>query len=151
MAFKLGKSRRYDTSGDIRKPNKPLKFVTSPKDLMSRNPGASTTAANNRLGTSVFQEPMEDGTLAEANMDGTISVDPSVDLNSAFGKKVLKHEAKHIADMESGKAAYGDNWVMWKGKIYMRENGMIDGPAGRLPEGHKDHPWEKEAIEAENK
>ena len=28
---------------------------------------------------------------------------------------------------------------------------MIDGPAGRLPEGHKDHPWEQEAIAAEEK
>ena len=27
---------------------------------------------------------------------------------------------------------------------------MIDGPAGRLPEGHPDHPWEAEAIAAEN-
>ena len=26
---------------------------------------------------------------------------------------------------------------------------VIDGPAGRLPEGHEDHPWEAEAIAAE--
>ena len=42
---------------------------------------------------------------------------------------------------------------MWEDKIYLRReiNGkpVIDGPAGRLPEGHEDHPWEAEAIEAE--
>ena len=26
---------------------------------------------------------------------------------------------------------------------------MIDGPNGRLTEGHPDHPWEAEAIAAE--
>ena len=36
-------------------------------------------------------------------------------------------------------------------KVYNRKNGMIDGPAGKLPEGHPDHPWEKEAIKAETK
>jgi hypothetical protein len=56
---------------------------------------------------------------------------------------------KHIKDMEEGRADYGENWVMWEDKIYFRRNGMIDGPAGRLPEGHKDHPWEAEAIKAE--
>jgi hypothetical protein len=51
--------------------------------------------------------------------------------------------------MQSGRSDYGDNWVMWEDKIYIRKNGMIDGPAGRLPEGHPDHPWEQEAINAE--
>jgi hypothetical protein len=26
---------------------------------------------------------------------------------------------------------------------------VIDGPNGRWPEGHKNHPWEAEAIQAE--
>ena len=43
---------------------------------------------------------------------------------------------------------------MWEDKIYFRKeiNGemVIDGPAGRLPEGHEDHPWEQVAIEAED-
>jgi hypothetical protein len=51
--------------------------------------------------------------------------------------------------MKEGRANYGDNWLMWEGKIYFRKNGMIDGPAGRLPDGHPDHPWEQEAINAE--
>ena len=90
-----------------------------------------------------------DGTVAQANMDGSIDVDPSVDLNSPFGKRALKHEMKHARDIEEGKAAYGDNWVMWDDKIYIRKNGYIDGPNGRWPEGDKNHPWEQEAIAAE--
>ena len=44
---------------------------------------------------------------------------------------------------------------MWEGNIYSRktENGVdvIDGPNGRWPEGHANHPWEAEAIEAEKR
>ena len=60
---------------------------------------------------------------------------------------------KRQEQIASGRAAYGDNWVMWEDKIYIRkeENGVpvIDGPNGRWPEGHPNHPWEAEAIEAE--
>ena len=103
--------------------------------------------------TTLFRKNMEDGSLAQANMDGSIDVDSSVKLNSKFGKRLIKHEMKHIQDIETGKAAYGDNWVMWEDKIYFRkeEDGVsvIDGPNGKWPEGHKNHPWEAEAIQAE--
>ena len=97
----------------------------------------------------LVRTPLDKGTIAEARNDGTIAVNPDVKPNSALMKRVIKHEMKHLQDMKDGRAAYGDNWVMWEDKIYFRRNGMIDGPAGRLPEGHKDHPWEQEAIAAE--
>lgn len=93
------------------------------------------------------------GAVAQANMDGSIDVDPSVNLNSKRGREMIKHEMKHIHDIETGRAAYGDNWVMWEDNIYFRkeENGIpvIDGPNGRWPEGDPHHPWEEEAIQAE--
>jgi hypothetical protein len=96
---------------------------------------------------------MGPGVVAQANNDGSIDVDPNVDLNSEFGQEVMKHELKHQEQMEEGRADYGDNWVMWEGKIYLRkeENGepIIDGPNGKWPEGHPNHPWEAEAIQAE--
>tara|TARA_R100000152_G_C6540925_1_gene19110 strand:- start:16 stop:429 length:414 start_codon:yes stop_codon:yes gene_type:complete len=105
--------------------------------------------------TPIFRKKLEPGVKAEANNDGSINVDPSVKLNSEEGKRILRHEKKHLDDMKSGKAAYGDNWVSWKDKIYLRREvdgkKVIDGPNGRLPEGHPDHPWEKEAIAAEKK
>ena len=102
---------------------------------------------------------LEEGTLGEANMDGSISVDESVDLDSPFGKKLLKHEGEHVNQIASGRAGYGEGHVMWEGKIYFRNNGMIDGPNGRFPEGYAEkkdgkwvgHPWEIEAINAEKK
>ena len=101
----------------------------------------------------VFQKKMEDGSIAQANMDGTIDVDPSVNMNSRFGRRVLRHEQTHIEQMEESRAAYGDNWVMWNDNIYFRkeEDGIpvIDGPNGRWPEGDEHHPWEAEAIAAE--
>jgi len=128
MAFKLGSEKRKHVSS--------LKFGRmAPVD------------------PNINRVDMQDGTVAEANMDGTISVDSSVNLNSAFGKRVIKHEQKHLEQIESGKAAYNDSVVMWEGKLYFRKhiNGedVIDGPNGRWPEGHPNHPWEQEAIQAE--
>jgi len=127
MAFKLGSETR---DGITRK------NVSSAKRVFRKN------------------SDMGPGIVAQANNDGSIDVDPNVDMNSKFGKKVIKHETKHQEQMESGKANYGDDWVMWEGKIYLRkeEDGepVIDGPNGRWPEGHPNHPWEAEAIEAES-
>ena len=97
----------------------------------------------------IVRAPLDKGTLAEARNDGTIVIDPKVKPGSKMMKRVIKHEMKHMQDMPAGRADYGENWLMWDGKIYLRKNGYIDGPAGRLPEGHKDHPWEAEAIAAE--
>ena len=103
--------------------------------------------------TNIFKKSMPNGDLAHANMDGSIDVDHSIDVNSKMGQRVIKHEEAHIRQIAEGRAAYGDNWVMWEDKIYFRknENGVpvIDGPNGRWPEGHPNHPWEAEAIQAE--
>jgi len=97
----------------------------------------------------LVRTPLDKGTIAEARNDGTLAVSPSVKPGSKLMKRVIKHEQKHMEQMDEGRAAYGDNWVMWEDKIYIRKNGMIDGPMGRLPEGHPAHPWEQEAMQAE--
>ena len=105
------------------------------------------------LNVTVKRGDAGEGALAQANMDGSIDVDPSVNLNSKFGRKLIAHEMCHMEQIASGRASYGDNYVTWEGKIYFRktENGtpVIDGPNGRWPEGHPNHPWEAEAIQAE--
>ena len=130
MAFKLGSEKR-----DIR----------SPEKNSSNNSSNGEVKENDDMGS---------GVVAQANNDGSIDVDPNVDINSEFGQEVMKHEQCHLDQMESGRAAYGDTWVMWEDKIYFRreEDGekVIDGPNGRWPEGHPNHPWEAEAIEAED-
>ena len=74
-------------------------------------------------------------------------------MNSLDGIATMAHEMSHQADMESGRADYGDNWVMWEGKIYLRKEiegqDIIDGPNGRWPAGDPRHPWEREAIQVE--
>ena len=131
MGFKLGSEKRRDASSRINSPK--LKTVQN---------------------TPIYKKNLEDGVLAEANNDGTIYVSPDLKPNSKKFKEVVKHELQHMNDMESGRAQYGDNWVMWEDKIYFRKeidgDMYIDGPAGRLPEGHPDHPWEAVAIDAED-
>ena len=97
----------------------------------------------------IVTTPLEYGALAEARNDGTIAIDPKFNQNSPKMKRIMKHEMKHMQDMKEGRADYGENWMMWEDKIYLRKNGYIDGPNGRWPEGHKNHPWEAEAIQAE--
>ena len=133
MGFKLGSETRDGTT------RKNVSF-------------AKKSSSSNRK---VFRKnsDMGPGVMGQANNDGTIDVHPDIDLNSAFGKKLIKHELKHAEQMDSGKANYGDNWVMWEGKIYARKEEncqpIIDGPNGKWPEGHPNHPWEAEAIQAE--
>ena len=101
--------------------------------------------------TPILRHDMEDGSMGEARMDGSIVVDPSIKKNTPLYNRIIKHEQCHIDQIESGRAAYDDNYVMWEDKLYIRSNGYIHGPAGKLPEGHPDHPWEAEAIRAESK
>ena len=129
MAFKLGSERR-----DIK---------NSSSVKMSSN---GSFSPNN---VEIHSTPLDKGTIAEANNDGTISINSNAKVSSAMMKRTIKHEMKHLKDIKEGRANYGENWVMWEDKIYFRRNGVIDGPNGRWPEGHKNHPWEAEAIQAE--
>ena len=131
MAFKLGRENNaFKTSKNVKI-------------------GRGTISGN----TPVFRMNLEGGTLAEANMDGSINIDASVKPGSSKEAKVIKHELSHKEDIETGRAAYGDDWVMWQDCIYFRKEvdgiKVIDGPNGRWPEGHEAHPWEQKAIQAE--
>jgi len=124
MAFKLGSEKRK---------------INGPSHITGNTP--------------ILRKSLEGGTLAEANNDGTISIDSNIPRDSKMFKRAIKHEMKHMEDMETGKADYGDDWVSWNGNIYFRREisgeKVIDGPNGRWPEGHPNHPWEAEAIQAE--
>ena len=117
--------------------------------------GSTSNRPTHKGGVKVVMTPLHGGELAEARNDGTIAINSDkVDAsNKPLMNRIVKHEMKHMRDMEEGRAAYGDNWLMWDDKIYFRKtvNGVkvIDGPNGRWPEGSPEHPWEKEAIEAE--
>ena len=129
MAFKLGRGNRGFKTPD------------------------NTTFFKNKGETPIFRKNLEGNTLAEANMDGSIHIDASVKPGSKKFHRIIKHEMSHKEDIETGRAAYGDEWVMWEDKVYLRgeEDGVkyIDGPNGRWPEGDPNHPWEAKAIQAE--
>ena len=107
--------------------------------------GRETRKINTPYNTPIFRGKPSSGAQGEANNDGSIVIDSNIPVNSTMFKRAVKHEMQHAMDMKTGRAGYGENWVMW-------EDGVpyIDGPAGRLPDGHPDHPWEQAAIRAEN-
>ena len=115
--------------------------------------GKETRGIKNSSNVQLVNTPLDKGTIAEARNDGTIAVNSDRKISDKLMTRVIKHEMKHMRDMDEGRADYGDNWMMWEDKIYLRRtiNGekVIDGPNGRWPEGHKNHPWEQEAIAAE--
>ena len=106
-------------------------------------------------GVKVVTAPLDMGAMAEARNDGTIAISPDIEKSDKpLMERIIKHEMKHMRDMKEGRAAYGDNWMMWDGKIYLRKQidgvNVIDGTNGRWPEGDANHPWEAEAIAAED-
>ena len=99
--------------------------------------------------TPIFKKKLGKDINAEANMDGTIFIDSSIKKGTAKYNKALSHELKHLDQIDSGKAGYDDYAVTWKGNKHKRQDGMIEYNGKWYPEGHKDLPWEKEAINAE--
>ena len=135
MGFKLGSEKRDINS--------------------SENVDLGGKGSFNPSNIKIVKTPLEKGTIAEARNDGSIAVNSNLKISNSMLKRTIKHEMKHMKDMSEGKANYGDNWVMWEDKIYIRHEVdgqmVIDGPRGRWPEGHPEHPWEQEAYAAENK
>lgn len=90
------------------------------------------------------KEALPEGVLGKAHKDGTIQLAPG--LSKEKKKEVLRHEKKHLADMNSGKLNYDSQNVYWDGNAYPRtadKKIIYDGVA--YYEGHKNLPWEKSA------
>ena len=111
--------------------------------------GSETREFKNSKNTPILKKDLQPGIKAEANNDGSIFIDHSVDLDSKEGKEVVAHEMQHLRDMKSGKAAYGNDFVRWEGKTHPREDGYITYEGKKYKEGSSELPWEQEAIEAE--
>ena len=94
-------------------------------------------------GTPLFRKKLDGGIQAEANDDGTIFIDESVESGSAEERQILMHEMKHLTDMKIGKMKYTDNSLTWNGQEYPRENGKILFEGQWVPEGCKQFPWEQ--------
>ena len=113
--------------------------------------GKEKRGVKNSSNTPIFRKNLDEGVIAEANMDGSIFIDKDVKPGSALEKRAIKHEMQHIRDMKSGKAAYGKDWVRWKGKTYPRKDGKIKYEGKWSEEGDNRFPWEKSAIKAEKR
>ena len=124
MAFKLGERSEFSKTMNLG-----AKFN---KDTDASIPG-----------TPVIRKKLEGGIRAEANIDGSIYIDESVEPNSMEERAVLMHEMKHLVDMKVGKLAYTDDDITWMGESYTRKNGKIEFEGQWLPEGSKEFPWEQ--------
>ena len=136
MGFKLGSSNKPKAIGGIIK-NK-IKFYQEAGDPSVSVPG-----------TPIIRKPLDEGILGEANMDGSIFISDNIIPGSHEERQVINHEMRHATDMRTGKLAYGDDFVMYDGKMYPRKtiNGkdmiIVDG----IPKeaGDAGFPWENDA------
>ncbi len=123
MVFKLGsESRNFDAKGNKNRFHKD--DVSVP-------------------GTPVIRKKLGRGIKAEANIDGSIYLDESVEPNSGQERAILLHEMKHLVDMKTGKLSYTDNTITWMGESHDRKKGMINFNGEWLPEGSPNFPWEQ--------
>ena len=97
----------------------------------------------------IIKKNLEEGVLGEANMDGSIYVDPSVDLESEEGKEIVAHESLHAEEISNGKIEYGDDYVRDGNRTFHRKDGKIKYNGKWVKEGDHSLPWEKRAVEAE--
>ncbi len=111
--------------------------------------GSESREHKDSSNTPIYKKKLDPGVKAEANKDGSIFVDHSVDVSSKKGKQIIAHEMQHIKDMKSGKAAYGDDFVRWNKSTYPRRDGKIQYNGKWYNEGDPNLPWEKAAIKAE--
>ena len=135
MGFKLGKEKgNYAVGGEIKTK---LRF------------GGKPISQENIPGTPIVPMPLEEGILGEANMDGSIYVNETIDPSSDEYKQVINHEMRHSTDMKIGKLAYTDNNVTYNGEVFPRMdvNGvdsiLVDGEWKEA--GSHDFPWENDA------
>ena len=94
-------------------------------------------------GTPLYRKTLDGSVKAEANNDGTIFIDESVEPGSAEERQILSHEMKHLTDMKIGKLKYDDNYIAWNGEEYPRKNGKILYKGEWVLEGGKQFPWEQ--------
>ena len=94
-------------------------------------------------GTPLYRKKLGEGIQGEANADGTIFIDISVQPGSEEERKILTHEQKHLTDMKIGRLKYNDDWLKWDGVKYPRQDGFILYNGEWIPEGGKQFPWEK--------
>lgn len=117
--------------------------------LKSKMPDfASGGRINKKHQFSIEREKLEEGVLGEAYPDKVV-IDKDIKEGSALEKKVVSHEAQHVKDMANGDAAFGDDWVEWKGERYPRKDGKVKYKGKWKLEGDDSFPWEQSAIKAE--
>jgi hypothetical protein len=116
-------------------PNQNYKKITKGRFFSSKEEAAP--------GTPLFRKKLDGDIQGEANDDGTIFIDESVEQGSALERQILSHEMKHLTDIKIGKMKYTDNSITWNGQTYPRAEGKILYEGEWAPEGSKQFPWEQ--------
>ena len=132
MGFKLGREKGLRVSGGEVKTK--LRFT---KDHTSVP------------GTPIIRKDLGENIMGEANMDGSIYLNTSLEPGSFEEREVLNHEMRHATDMKIGKLKYEDYYINYNGATYERQTiegkDMIRYEGEWIQAGSTELPWEFEA------
>ena len=107
MGFKLGTNRGLEaTSGEIKTK---MRF------------GKQAGEEGSVPGTPVIRVPLEEDTMGEANMDGTIYINENIVPGSYEDRQTINHEMRHATDIKIGKLAYTDDYITYNGEKFERK------------------------------
>tara|TARA_R110000803_G_scaffold30719_2_gene69075 strand:- start:470 stop:835 length:366 start_codon:yes stop_codon:yes gene_type:complete len=118
------------------------KFQNNGGYKMQPKSGKLFTYDNEGFDVPIIEKNLGKDIKAEANKDGTIFVDKSVDLKSKKGKEIIEHEKVHLDQFARGDFDYDADTITWKGETIKRKD---------INEGAKNLPWEKEAYDKTKK
>ena len=135
MGFKLGTERgNYAVSGEIKT-----------KMRFGKDSGGDASVP----GTPVIRKDLGFDIFGEANMDGSIYISDTIRPNSFEERQVINHEMRHATDIKIGKLTYEDDYIMYNGERFERQD--IDGVDSILVDGEwkeagdTGFPWEDDA------
>jgi len=135
MGFKLGSERgNHAVSGEIKT-----------KMRFGKDSGGDASVP----GTPVIRKDLGFDIFGEANMDGSIYISDTIRPNSFEERQVINHEMRHATDIKIGKLTYEDDYIMYNGERFERQD--IDGVDSILVDGEwkeagdTGFPWEDDA------
>jgi len=105
------------------------------------------------FGRPVFEKPLGNNIIAEANRDGTTFVNENA--SEKQKRDSIDHENVHHDQMKQGRLQYTNEEVIWKkdtkspARVYERIGGRIVNKTTNEPEGSMAFQWEVEARKAD--
>tara|TARA_R100000541_G_scaffold43918_1_gene51076 strand:- start:2409 stop:2822 length:414 start_codon:yes stop_codon:yes gene_type:complete len=136
MSFKLGSQISSNASRGVIK-NK-MQFNRQASNSHIKIPGE----------TIIRKDDMGE-VLGLASNDGNIYINNIIEPGSVLEHETIAEEIKHMTDLKTGKLAYDDHFIYFRGQAYERHEDQIKFEGKMYQHGDSRLPWESDAKQLE--